>query len=277
MITASIVLYNTDITQLRGAISSYAPSDERILYLVDNSEQEFDLKKLDMDLTYIRYIFNNKNLGYGQGHNIAIHEAFRLNSIYHLVMNSDLLFDPSIIETIILYMDKNKDIGQLMPKITDQKGNICYLCKLVPTPFDLLLRRFLPFANLKQSQMDKFQLKFTNYDKIMNVPYLSGCFMFFRVSALKTVGLFDERFFMYPEDIDITRRMHRNYKTIYYPYISIIHFYGGASYKSLKMLWIHTYNMIKYFNKWGWFFDTERRKINARVLADLNFSGERKI
>jgi glycosyltransferase, family 2 len=274
MITASIVLYNTDVSQLRNAINSYAPSAERILYLVDNSEQKFDLRKLNMDLTYIRYIFNNKNLGYGAGHNVAIRKAFELDSKYHLVMNSDLSFDSEIINFIILYMDENKDVGQLMPKITDQNSNICYLCKLVPTPFDLILRRFLPFANLKKTQMDRFQLKFTNYDKIMNVPYLSGCFMFFRVSALKNVGLFDEQFFMYPEDIDITRRMHRKYKTMYYPYVSIIHFYGGASYKSLKMLWIHTYNMIKYFNKWGWFFDAERKAINTRVLSNLNFTGE---
>ena len=56
MITASIVLYNTDVSQLRNAINSYAPSAERILYLVDNSEQKFDLRKLNMDLTYILLI-----------------------------------------------------------------------------------------------------------------------------------------------------------------------------------------------------------------------------
>jgi GT2 family glycosyltransferase len=90
--------------------------------------------------------------------------------------------------------------------------------------------------------------------------------MIFRISAFNMVGIFDERFFMYPEDIDITRRMHKFYKTIYYPEVSIIHAHQADSYKSRKMLIIHIVNMIKYFNKWGWFFDRERKIINANVL-----------
>ncbi|ULQ59885.1 hypothetical protein K7I13_00590 [Brucepastera parasyntrophica] len=105
----------------------------------------------------------------------------------------------------------------------------------------------------------------------MNVPYLSGCFMFFRVAALITEGFFDERFFMYPEDIDITRRIHRKYKTMYYPDISIMHIHEAASYKDKKMLKIHIINLIRYFNKWGWFFDKERRTINKNVLTQLGY------
>ena len=90
--------------------------------------------------------------------------------------------------------------------------------------------------------------------------------MFFRTEAFKTVGLFDERFFMYPEDIDITRRMHKYYKTLYWPEVSIVHAHRAASYKSKKMLAIHIVNMIKYFNKWGWIFDKERRIINKQTI-----------
>ncbi|MGF7109394.1 glycosyltransferase [Treponema pedis] len=271
MITASIVLYNTDIMQLRDIINSYAPNSDRLLYLIDNSVKNIAIAELGVDVTYVRYIFNNKNVGYGAGHNIAIREAIKLNSTYHLVMNSDLLFDPHIIDTLESYMEKNDDIGQIMPKILDRQGAICHLCKLLPTPFDLFIKRFMPFKKIKEKVMYVFQLKFADYGKIMNIPYLSGCFMFFRMKALQEIGLFDERFFMYPEDIDITRRMHRKYKTIYYPDVSIVHFYGGGSYKSIKMLLIHLGNMIKYFNKWGWFFDKERKKINSSVLYDLNF------
>jgi GT2 family glycosyltransferase len=96
--------------------------------------------------------------------------------------------------------------------------------------------------------------------------------MFFRTSALETIGFFDEIFFMYPEDIDITRRMHRIYKTMYYPEVSIIHAHTAESYKNLKMFFIHILNIIKYFNKWGWFFDKERREINKKVLRELNYS-----
>jgi GT2 family glycosyltransferase len=101
----------------------------------------------------------------------------------------------------------------------------------------------------------------------MNVPYLSGCFMLMRTKAVQKARLFDERFFMYPEDIDLTRRIHRDYLTIYYPYTTIIHNHEKASYRSGKMLWIHIVNMCRYFNKWGWFYDPERKLINNIVLS----------
>jgi GT2 family glycosyltransferase len=103
----------------------------------------------------------------------------------------------------------------------------------------------------------------------MDVPYLSGCFMLFRTSALKKIGLFDERFFMYPEDIDITRRMNAQFRTLFFPSATIVHDHAKESYKSKKMLWIHLTNLIKYFNKWGWVYDAERKKVNAHTLELL--------
>ena len=108
-----------------------------------------------------------------------------------------------------------------------------------------------------------------SYDAIMDVPYLSGCCMFLRTEALKKVGLFDERFFLYPEDIDLTRRIHKHYRTVFYPYVSVIHQHERSSYKSLKMMRIHVQNMIKYFNKWGWIWDKERKTINKKILKQI--------
>ena len=109
-------------------------------------------------------------------------------------------------------------------------------------------------------------MRSSGYDKIMNVPYLSGCFMLLRTKALQKARLFDERFFMYPEDIDLTRRIHRDYLTVYFPHVTIIHNHEHASYKSLKMLLVHIVNMCRYFNKWGWFVDKERDAINAIAI-----------
>ena len=113
-------------------------------------------------------------------------------------------------------------------------------------------------------------MKWADYEKTMDVPYLCGCFMVFRMAALKEVGLFDERFFMYPEDIDITRRIYSGgFRTVYYPEATVVHAHEAASYKSRKMLWIHIINMIKYFNKWGWVIDPERKRINREIIAKL--------
>ena len=87
-----------------------------------------------------------------------------------------------------------------------------------------------------------------------------------RTEAVLKVGLFDERFFMYPEDIDLTRRIHREYLTLYYPSETIVHAHRQASYHNLHMLWIHATNMCRYFNKWGWLFDRERKAFNRQVL-----------
>ena len=104
----------------------------------------------------------------------------------------------------------------------------------------------------------------------MEVPYLSGCFMLLRTEALKNVGMFDERFFMYPEDIDLTRRIHRKYKTIFYPNVSVVHHHARASYQNVRLLAVHVWNLVRYFNKWGWFFDKERKKVNEFVLRKLD-------
>jgi GT2 family glycosyltransferase len=93
--------------------------------------------------------------------------------------------------------------------------------------------------------------------------------MFLRTEAVLEAHLFDERYFMYPEDIDLTRTIHRNWLTIYYPAVTIVHNHAKGSYHSFHLLWIHIVNMCRYFNKWGWFFDPERKEYNRRLMADV--------
>jgi len=209
-------------------------------------------------------------VGYGIAHNIAIRNTIKEDIDYHVVINPDISLEANLLDEISNIMDKNLDFGQLMPKVTYENGEIQFLCRLIPTPFDYVCKRYIPF-NWAKTRSDRFMLKFTGYNNIMNVPILSGCFMFFRVSALKEIGLFDERYFMYPEDDDITRRMHVKYKTIYYPFLSVHHGYEAAPYKSIRMHLILIRNMIKYFNKWGWFFDKDRKIINQKTLIELDY------
>jgi GT2 family glycosyltransferase len=143
-------------------------------------------------------------------------------------------------------------------------GELQYLCKLLPTPWDVFGRRFLPRCWMKKRN-ECYELRQSGYNQIMNVPYLSGCFMLLRTEAVRRVRLFDERFFMYPEDIDLTRRIHRNYLTVFFPHVRVIHNHTRASYKSLKMLCIHIINMCRYFNKWGWIVDKERDLFNQQT------------
>ena len=270
IISASIVLHNPDIEQLKTVINSYLPSEKRILYLIDNSPIKTKIESILSNRNNIRYYFVGKNKGYGAGHNIAIKMAMQTDAKYHVILNPDLQFDPEIIDIIANFMNNDTFIAQVMPKILDQKGELQYLCKLIPTPIDLILKRFFPQVVFEKKAV-KYQLKFADYNKQMNIPCLSGCFMFFRISAFESIGLFDETFFMYAEDIDITRRMHRLFKTIYFPEVSVVHAHAAESYKNIKMLAIHIISIVKYFNKWGWFFDKERKKINGNTLKELDY------
>jgi len=267
-VTSSIVIYKNNPNEIKRVIDSFLNTDLDVkLYLVDNSSTD-KLRKLCMD-ERVKYIFNNANLGFGKAHNIAIKQAMSEGSKYHLILNPDVYFKKGTLEKMYNFMKGNLDIGLAMPKVLYPDGQMQYLCKLTPTPFDLILRRFLPFKNYIKERNKKYELKFADYNKLMDVPYLSGCFMFIRTEVLKKVGMFDERYFMYLEDTDLSRRIHQQYRTVYYPEATVYHEYGKGSYKNKKLLWYHISSAIKYFNKWGWIFDKNRREINKKTLNDL--------
>lgn len=267
ILNISIVLYQPDWTELKQLLNGLL--QVRLLhriYLIDNSPQKTDsLPDLDKKIIYL---YPGKNLGYGTGHNIALRESIYDDMAIHLVMNSDISVHADDIDKLCQHMLSHHEIGMLAPRILYPDGRVQHVCKLLPTPFDVFGRRFLPSKWMKKRN-ERYELIASGYDKTMNVPYLSGCFMLLRVEAVQKVRLFDERFFMYPEDIDLTRRIHRDYLTLYCPQISIIHHHEQASYHNLKMLWIHTINMCRYFNKWGWFIDRERCLMNQLTLEQV--------
>lgn len=266
-ITASIVLYNTPEWQMRRLLSCLEQSSVRPhVYIVDNSPAAIELGCVP----WVTYLKTATNKGYGAGHNVALREVLNLSE-YHFVLNPDIYFDRCELEKMIEFMEGDRSIGQLMPKVMYPDGRLQYLCKLLPTPADLFARRFMigPLKRLANSRNRRFELRFTGYNQVMDVPYLSGCFMLFRTSALREVGLFDERFFMYPEDVDITRRMHARFRTVFFPDAVVFHDHAKASYKNLRALAIHSVNMVRYFNKWGWISDLARSETNRETIRRL--------
>jgi len=257
-LTASIVACRNDIKMLQKAIDSFLNTELSVrLIVVDNSPND-EIRQICNDKR-IEYVFNNANIGFGAGHNIAILRILELSK-YHLVLNPDIYFSRGNLEKLYNYMENNKDVGLVMPKILYPDGSLQYLCKKLPTPFDLILRRFIPsfLKPLFQKRFDSFEFKDRDYNEIMSVPGLSGCFMFIRTGIFKEIGMFDERFFMYAEDTDLCRRIGNKYETMYYPDAVIYHEYAKGSYKNNKLLLVHINSAIKYFNKWGWFFDKDR-------------------
>lgn len=270
MITASIVLYKTDINELKMVVNSFSPDEEKKLYLIDNSPIQTDLPSEIINNRNIIYRFLNENKGYGSGHNVAIKEAIINNSKYHFILNPDILFECCIIEKITKFMDEHEKVGLLMPKVFNTDGSLQYVYKLLPTPANMFLRGFLSKLSFSKKMNECFEMHNADFNKILRVPYISGCFMTFRISALKEIGLFDENIFMNFEDTDISRRVAAKYETVMYPEVSIIHKWNRESHKSRKMFIQTIKSAIYYFNKYGWFLDFERRKINKEAI-DFNF------
>ncbi len=281
MITASIVTYNNNLLDLEGILRSLLISPVQKVWIVDHSDvfdrlegelQEY--KKRDdeflkhegrgFQLEYIK----EANRGYGSGHNVALRKAMEEGSQYHLVVNPDVWFGADVIPALWRLMEEDKSIAQVMPKVLFLNGSVQRLAKLCPTPLDLFCRFFLP-EHLFAKRNDRFELRDSGYEREMNVPFLSGCFMFFRMSALQSEGLFDERFFMYMEDVDITRRLHAKYKTLFYPSVSIYHRFSRLSYQNWQLSLAHMMSVVKYFNKWGWVYDKGRRRFNKKLLREL--------
>jgi len=265
-LTGSIVLYNNDREELSRAIQSFLQTNlDAKLFLIDNSPTN-DLKDICKDAR-VEYIHSEKNVGYGAGNNIAIRMILN-ETKYHLVLNPDVYFEKGVFDSIYEYMENNPDVGMLSPQVYYPDGMRQPLCKLLPTPYDLSIRRFLPFRKIVQKRNRYYELRFSGYSKIMEAPFLSGCFMFIRAEALKKVGLFDEKIFMYYEDTDLTRRMQGHYKTIFYPSAEIVHSYKG-SFHNPRLLMIQIRSAIYYFNKWGWFSDNDRKRINRETVEKI--------
>src|SRR3954467_7923621 len=138
-LSASIVIYKSNPDMLKQTISSFLQSaPHSLLFLIDNSPTDSARNIIPED-TRITYIFNNQNIGFGSGHNIALREALRLSGKYHLVLNPDVYFDKEVIQSLHSFMNSNSEIGLTMPKVLYPDGRLQPLCRLLPSPYTLIL------------------------------------------------------------------------------------------------------------------------------------------
>jgi len=217
------------------------------LYIIDNNSSDKTIEIVKKIKGNIEIIDLKVNKGFGYGHNAILKN---LNSKYHLVVNPDIsIEDDKQIKKMIQFMDENEDVGMMSPLIVNPELTIQYLCKINPTVFDMLIRRVSP--KLFPKRQDRYVMKDTNYKKTMNIEYASGCFMFFRTDIFKKIKGFDDNFFMYLEDADITRRVNESSEAVFFPEARVIHAWERGSHSSFKLAIITVKSMIIYFRKWG--------------------------
>lgn len=269
-VTASIVLYRHSADDVRPLFESLARQNDLSRWAVVNNGGAEDACALASSMGAL-VIHAGANIGYGRGNNLAARRIMHEGQ-YHLFVNPDVRFGTGVLEELCTFMDRHPNIGQVMPQILYEDGSSQGLCKLLPTPFDLFMRRFLGGLgkSIFLSRCDAYEMRNMDLSIAREVPSLSGCFMFVRTTALEAIGLFDEQFFMYMEDVDLCRRIGERYQTAYYPRVSIFHGYGKGSYRGGRLLRLHIHSAVRYFNKWGWFFDPDRDRRNTRTapIAD---------
>lgn len=267
-ISGSLVLYRSRKDQFEAAIANFLDAvPEGLLYVVDNSPTA-----LESDLfSHPRVLFthNEANIGFGAAHNRAIRRAC-IESDLHLILNPDIRFECDVLDTFAHMFEHDATLMVAMPKIVYPDGSLQRLCKLLPTPVDLLVRRFVPLRGLRQKLDFHYEMHELCQERPSEVPTLSGCFLVARSAILLKIGGFDERYFMYMEDVDLVRRLAMEGRSLYVPTSTVVHEYAKGSYRNYRLLSYHIRSAIRYFNKWGWFFDSYRRQRNRFCVDNIS-------
>lgn len=256
-VSISVVTYNNTYSQLYDLFTSiYNSTIHSSSFVIDNSSNS-EIEAITKHFGFT-YIDPGMNLGFGKAHNLGLELAIEAQSKHHIIINPDITFPEDTIDKLVSVLEQDKSIGILMPRVCYPNGDFQFLCKKLPSPFNLIIRRFIPFKALKDRLNIKYELQELDYSIQQEVPTISGCFLISPTSVLREMSGFDERFFMYLEDVDLTRRVGMKYKVVYSPEATVYHEYAKDSYKNYKLLKYHISSAIKYFNKWGWFFDKNR-------------------
>lgn len=267
-VCVSFVLFNNDRAEIERAIDQALAAPLAVhVVLIDNSEPPLDLAFAQRDRVTV--VTTNANLGYGRGHNIAL-QASRGRCRYNLVLNTDLQMGPDVIPALVAFMDADPSVGLTMPKVLYPDGSLQRLCRLLPVPADLLGRRFFAGTRWARERNRRYELHDWDYNSIAEFPFLSGCFMLIRRSVLDAVGPFDERYFLYAEDLDLSRRINAVARTVYVPSTSVVHEYRSQTRPSLRRLRYAMVSLTRYFSKWGWVRDPARDRANEKALAQFN-------
>ncbi|HCD7747658.1 TPA: glycosyltransferase family 2 protein [Serratia marcescens] len=263
-IIASLVLYRHEYKSVQKTLNSLL-AEESIskLVIVDNGSYcdwliNFNEPKLEI-------IRMKDNAGFGAGHN-AVFEKFKNLADYFLICNPDIAFEKGEVDKLFRF-SQLENLGLAIPKIVYPDGRLQHGCKLLPSPYQLFARRFV--SRFSRSLNQQYELHCADYTKPFFAPSLSGCFMLVSNQAIQDVGYFDTRFFLYLEDVDLSRRICLKHKTRYFPESLVVHESQRRSYQDKRFLVYHIVSAIKYFNKWGWFFDRDKEFLNQSCLSQL--------
>jgi len=192
------------------------------------------------------------NVGYGTAQNLAIRTA---RSDYHLLLNPDLELEEDFLATGIRYLENEQDISVVSPHAQYKNGQKQYLCKRYTSLLIFFLRGFLSSLGrrLFESKLAKYEMhELQESTTSKNIPIVSGCCMLCRTEKLQEIAGFDENYFLYFEDFDLSMRLQKTGGLAYVPAMKIVHHGGKSAAKGMAHIYYFARSGIRFFNTYGW-------------------------
>jgi len=230
------------------------------VYLIDNSELS-ELAPADFEdyqrqagqlRVELRLLHGHGNVGYGAAHNLIINN---LDNDFHLMLNPDVVLDKQFLAAGINCLIDHNDVALVVPMASHENSGRQFLCKRYPSVLTLFVRGFLPrnLHKLFTKRLISYEMRDLSDDQInKDIPIGSGCCMLLRSSALTAVNGFDERYFLYFEDFDLSLRIRQQGRIAYLPTMKIIHGGGYAARKGFSHVRMFVRSAIRFFSAHGW-------------------------
>lgn len=223
--TLSIIIVNYNagdfLTKCLQSLDNVKKEVDFDVWIVDNASVDNSLTNAQKLFPNLNYIINKNNLGYGAANNLALKQ---IDSEYILLLNPDSEMQKDTLKRTIGYLNNHPEVGAATCKVEKEDGSIDWAShRGFPTPW----AAFLYFILGNDSQ---YHLTNRPMDQIHEVDAIAGAFFLTKKIVLAKVGLFDEDYFLYAEDIDLCYRIKAvGYKIIYLPEVKIIHHKGISS------------------------------------------------
>jgi GT2 family glycosyltransferase len=259
-VSIGIVSYNHEsvLAQTLRAALSNPPAEVPVhIWVLDNgsSDQSAAVAKAIADVDgRVTVIASETNEGFGKANNRILQ---LVNSDYHVFLNPDVALTPGALDTLVGVLRANPDVAVVCARVHFEDGRLQTLNRRYPTVLDVFLARFAAASNRPSivRRRERYRMEDVGYDRACDVPFVSGAFMVCRTSVLKSVGGFDDRYFLYFEDVDLSRTIQqRGWRTVYCPDAVVTHQWQRATHRSYRHMGLFCGSAIKYFNKWGWCF-----------------------
>ena len=225
------------------------------IIIVDNNSKDDSAKIIKKTYPKIKIIKSEKNLGMGGGNNLGIKAA---QAEFILILNPDTIVEKDAIKILYNFIKSDKQIGVAGPKLLNTNNTLQYSCLRFPKFYTPILRRTF-LGKFAKKYLDNFLMKDYDHKEIKEVDWMLGSCLMVRKNILNKINGFDERFFMYFEDIDLCGRVWQDgFKVVYNPQAIVIHNHARASAENPWYLFFlnklsraHIASWIKYFYKRG--------------------------